>query len=150
QLPGPDDLSGPLTPSFLQALCVKTGRRAHSLDMLGIAAPLAGDPEIDLTPVTDGSHPRLVRARHYRDDISAWQADGGIVLIGRGVGRRWETAIEVDPDHRGRGLGRRLATAARHLVPGGAPLWAQVAPANAASMRAFLAAGFVPMGAEAL
>jgi len=33
-------------------------------------------------------------------------------------------------------------------VPGGEPLWAQVAPANAASVRAFLAAGFTPVGAE--
>ncbi|NUR85978.1 MAG: GNAT family N-acetyltransferase, partial [Nonomuraea sp.] len=30
------------------------------------------------------------------------------------------------------------------------PLWAQVAPGNAASVRAFLAAGYVPIGAEAL
>jgi RimJ/RimL family protein N-acetyltransferase len=29
-------------------------------------------------------------------------------------------------------------------------VWAQIAPANAASVRAFLAAGFRPVGAEAL
>ena len=58
--------------------------------------------------------------------------------------------MEVDPDRQNRGLGRRLALAARHLVPGGAPLWAQIAPGNVASMRAFLAAGYVPAGAEAL
>ena len=57
---------------------------------------------------------------------------------------------EVDPGYRGRGLGRGLAAAARHLVPGGAPLWAQIAPGNAASVRAFLAAGYVLVGAEAL
>jgi RimJ/RimL family protein N-acetyltransferase len=34
-------------------------------------------------------------------------------------------------------------------VPDGAPLWAQISPANAASVRAFLAAGFRPVGAEA-
>jgi L-amino acid N-acyltransferase YncA len=72
------------------------------------------------------------------------------VLLGRGVAGRWEVAIEVDPDRRGSGLGQRLATAARHLVPGGAPLWAQIAPGNAASVRVFLAAGFRPAGAEAL
>jgi L-amino acid N-acyltransferase YncA len=58
--------------------------------------------------------------------------------------------VEVDTARRGAGLGRTLAAAARHLVPDGAPLWAQVAPGNAASMRAFLAAGFEPVGAEAL
>lgn len=40
--------------------------------------------------------------------------------------------------------------AARHLIPHGAVLWAQVAPGNAASVRAILAAGFVPVGTEAL
>jgi L-amino acid N-acyltransferase YncA len=73
-----------------------------------------------------------------------------VVLLGRGVGGRWETAIEVDDDRKGEGLGRKLATAARHLVPGRAPLWAQIAPGNAASVRAFLAAGFRPVGAEVL
>lgn len=44
----------------------------------------------------------------------------------------------------------RLALAARHLVPDGEPLWAQIAPGNAASVRALLSAGFTPVGAEAL
>ena len=61
-----------------------------------------------------------------------------------------EASIEVDPGRRGGGLGRALAAAARHLVPDGAPLWAQISPANAASVRAFLAAGFRPVAAEAL
>lgn len=72
------------------------------------------------------------------------------MLVGHGVAARWEVAIEVDPGYRGHGLGRALASAARHLVPAGRPLWAQIAPANAASVRAFLAAGFRPVGAEAL
>jgi hypothetical protein len=162
QLP-PGDLSGPLTPAFLDALCARTNRRAQSTDVLAVAAPLPGAPEIDLVPLatgTDGTngaggasgpvHPRLARAHRYRHDVRAWQADGGIVMLGRGVGGRWEVAVEVDQDRQGRGLGRRLALAGRHLVPGGAPLWAQIAPGNVASMRAFLAAGYRPAGAEAL
>jgi len=58
--------------------------------------------------------------------------------------------VEIDPGCRGRGLGRELVAAARHLVPDGTPLWAQIAPGNAASVRAFLAAGYQPVGAEAL
>jgi RimJ/RimL family protein N-acetyltransferase len=58
--------------------------------------------------------------------------------------------IEVDASARGRGLGTALAAAAPALVPAGAPLWAQVAPANTASLRAFLAAGWRPVGAEVL
>lgn len=72
------------------------------------------------------------------------------MLTGRGVAGRWEVAVEVEPHARGRGLGRRLALAARHLVPESAMLWAQIAPGNAASVRALLAAGFTPVGAEAL
>jgi GNAT superfamily N-acetyltransferase len=95
-------------------------------------------------------HPRVARALRYRDDVRAWQTAGGVMLIGQGVAGRWETAIEVDPGDQGKGLGRELALAARHLVPDGAPIWAQIAPGNAASVRAFLAAGFRPAGAEAL
>jgi GNAT superfamily N-acetyltransferase len=150
----PGDLSAPLTPAFLDALCARTGRHAQSTDVLALATPRAGEPDVDLTPLAasdgDALHPRLARAHRYRDDVRAWQADGGIVMLGRGVGGRWEVAVEVDPDRQSRGLGRRLALAARHLVPGGAPLWAQIAPGNVASMRAFLAAGYVPAGAEAL
>jgi hypothetical protein len=43
-----------------------------------------------------------------------------------------------------------LAGAARHLVPDARPVWAQMAPGNASSLRAFLAAGYRPVGAEAL
>ena len=92
----------------------------------------------------------MARALRYRDDVRAWEVPGGIVSLGRGVAGRWEVAVEVDPDHRGQGLGRELAAAARHLVPDGSPLWAQIAPGNAASVRAFLAAGYRPVGAEVL
>ena len=148
QLPA-DDLSAPLSPAFLHALCARTRRQAHSIDMLCVGLPLAGPPGIVLTPESDLAHPRIVRAMRYRDDVRAWRADGGVVLIGRGIASRWEAAIEVDSGHRRRGLGRTLAAAARHLVPDGMPVWAQIAPANAASVRAFLAAGFRPVGAEA-
>jgi GNAT superfamily N-acetyltransferase len=146
----PGDLSGPLTPRFLQALAERTGRSAQSSDMLAVTTSCAGPPAIELTPDADPAHPRIARALRYRDDVRAWQADGGVLLLGRGVAGRWEVAIEVDAEHRGKGLGRDLAGAARHLVPGGAQLWAQIAPGNAASVRAFLAAGFTPVGAEAL
>jgi GNAT superfamily N-acetyltransferase len=173
QLP-PGDLSAPMLPPFLQALSARTGRRVNSIDMLCVATPLAGPTPLKLSPDSPGSqlspdipgsplspgspisvtaeagHPRVARAMRYRTDVRAWQAPGGVVVVGRGVAARWEAAIEVDPGGRGRGLGRELAVAARHLVPDGAPVWAQIAPGNAASVRTFLAAGFVPVGAEAL
>lgn len=149
QLPA-GDLGAPLGPPFLQALSAATNRRPGSIDMLCVAGPLPGPPPISLVPQLGTSHPRIARALNYRDDVRAWQANGGVVLLGRGVSGRWEIAIEVDTDQRERGLGRALARAARHLVPADEQLWAQVAPANAASVRAFLAAGFRPVGAEIL
>src|SRR5262249_34482907 len=56
QLP-PGDLSGPLTASFLHALCVRTGRTAHSVDMLALAGPLPGPPPVELVPLAAREHP---------------------------------------------------------------------------------------------
>jgi GNAT superfamily N-acetyltransferase len=149
QLP-PGDLAAPLNSAFLQKLAAATGRRAGSLDVLCVTESLEGQPPVELTPEPASTHSRVLRALNYRDEVKTWRADGGIVLIGRGVGGRLETAIEVHQDRRGQGLGKRLAMAARHLIPAQTTLWAQIAPANAASLRAFLAAGFVPVGAEVL
>jgi GNAT superfamily N-acetyltransferase len=149
------DLSGPLTASFLHVLSQRLRRYTGSVDMLTCADPLTGPPPTDLglTELTNSAgaqHPRFLRALLHRDEVRAWQAPGAVLMLGRGVAGRFEVSVEVDPACRGRGLGTRLASAARHLVPDGAPLWAQIAPANAASVRAFLAAGFRPIGAEAL
>lgn len=153
QLP-PGDFAAPLSGPFLVGLAGRLGYRRYSMDMLSCAAAAAGPPPgvslAELGAAGGAAHPRIARALRYRDDVRAWQADGGVLLIGRGVAGRWETAVEVDPGSRGRGLGRQLAAAARHLIPAGETLWAQIAPANAASVRAFLAAGFRPVGAEAL
>ncbi|HEY5987023.1 MAG TPA: GNAT family N-acetyltransferase [Streptosporangiaceae bacterium] len=149
QLPA-DDLSAPLNPPFLAELACLTARRVNSIDMLCFAPALPGPPPTSLVAAPASSHPRAARARRYRDGVHAWETDGGLVILGRGVAGRWEVAVEVDPERRGAGLGRRLAAAARHLIPPGEPLWAQIAPGNAASVRAFLAAGYVPAAAEAL
>ena len=61
-----------------------------------------------------------------------------------------EAGFEVIAERRGEGLGRLLAGAARHLVPSESGIFMQVAAGNAASLRAVLAAGFVPVGAEIL
>ncbi|MEV0387346.1 GNAT family N-acetyltransferase [Nonomuraea sp. NPDC050643] len=146
----PGDLSAPLCPPFLRALSERTGRRAAGTDLLSLAMPLPGPSPVPVEEVTGSDHPRVARARRHRDAVRVWTTeDGGALLaVGRGVAGRWEVAVEVEPAHRGRGLGRLLAGAARRLVP--EPVWAQVAPGNAASVRAFLAAGYVPVGAEAL
>ncbi|MEV2240397.1 GNAT family N-acetyltransferase [Micromonospora sp. NPDC049891] len=145
-----DALAAAMNPAFLSALLDRTRRSMDTIDLLTVASPLAGEPQLKLEETAGADHPRQVRARKRRDDLRVWAADGGLVILGRGVAGRWETAIEVDEGHRHRGLGRALATAARHLVPDGQPVWAQQAAGNARSVRAFQAAGFRPVGAEAL
>jgi GNAT superfamily N-acetyltransferase len=149
QLP-PGDLAAPTLAPFLTALSARTGRRVASMDIVCAGPAQPGPPGIQLAELGGADHPRVARALRYREDVRAWQADGGVVLIGRGVAGRWEVATEVDPARRNNGLGRALVQAARHLVPGGATLWAQIAPGNAASVRAFLAAGYQPVCSEAL
>jgi GNAT superfamily N-acetyltransferase len=145
-----EDLSAPLCPPFLSAMEAATGKRVNNIDILMIAPRDGGDPGVSLKVIDDLDHPRVRRAHRYRTDVTVYQAGGAVLIVGRGVGGRWEAAVEVDEPARGQGLGRALAASARRLVPEDRPLWAQIAPGNAASVRAFLAAGYVPVGAEAL
>lgn len=145
-----DELAAATNPAFLQALLTRTGRRMDTIDLLTVADPLAGPPPVELKEIDDPNHPRVRRALAHRDDVRVWQAGGGVLILGRGVAGRWEAAIEVEPAERRRGLGRLLAVAARHLVPGGLPVWSQQAAGNARSIRTFQAAGFRPVGSEAL
>ncbi|AOP48356.1 GNAT family N-acetyltransferase [Streptomyces lydicus] len=147
----PGDLAGPLAPPFLTALGALTGREANNVDMVTVAESLPGPPPLQLVETVDRGHPRVVRALRHRDEVRAWTTpDGGTLVIGRGVAGRWEMSFEVPDSGQGRGLGRGLARAARHLIPADEVLWAQVAPGNARSVRAVLAAGFLPVGAEVL
>ncbi|MFJ3175198.1 GNAT family N-acetyltransferase [Streptomyces roseus] len=145
-----DALAATMHPRFLAALMDRTHRTTDTIDLLTVAGPLPGDPPLELREVDDPDHPRVRRALRRRDGVRVWSADGGVLVLGRGIGGRWEAAIEVDEGVRHRGLGRDLARAARHLVPGGEPVWSQQAAGNARSIRAFQAAGFRPVGSEAL
>ncbi|CAN3978890.1 GNAT family N-acetyltransferase [Kitasatospora purpeofusca] len=159
-----DPLAAPLCPPFLTAFARRTGRENGNIDLLTVADRLPGGPPLPLTRVADLEHPRVVRALRYREDVRVFEAageaagedgseaegGGGVLVLGRGVAGRWECAIEVGPAARGRGLGRALALAARHLVPEGDVVWSQQAPGNATSVRAFQAAGYRPVGAETL
>lgn len=147
---GDGDFARPMGPPFLNALEELLRVEAETIDALLLADPLPGDLELELTPLTDQNHPRVRRALRYRDDVQVWTSDHGVLILGRGVAGRWEAAIEVSPGARDKGHGRALATAARHLVPEDRPIWAQIAPGNASSLRAFLRAGYEPVGSEIL
>lgn len=151
------DYSAPHGARFLTALADRLGTDIGALDAV-LARTAEGAPAaaasgaLGLVEIADRDHPRVVRALRYRDGVRVWRTPdaAGHVLIGRGLAGRWETAFEVEPTARGRGLGRRLAAAAAALVPAGEPVWAQVSPGHPASLRAVLAAGFRPVCAEVL
>jgi GNAT superfamily N-acetyltransferase len=147
------DLSAPMGPAFLGWLGERLGSRPGSLDVVLASDGLGGSPPLELTPGVDlDRHERVARALRYRSDLQVWTAEGdaGVLVLGRGLAGRREVAFEVDPARRNRGLGRSLVAAARHLTPPGEPLFAQVAPGNAASLRVVEVAGFRPIGAEVL
>jgi GNAT superfamily N-acetyltransferase len=150
-----DPIAAPLGARFLAALADRVGAEPGVLDAVLVApwdvAPGPAVPLEEMAP-SGALHPRVERALLHRSDVRVWctQDGSGLLTVGRGVAGRWEVSLEVEPAVRGRGLGTALARAARGHVPDGAPLWAQVAPANTASLRAFLAAGYRPVGAEVL
>ncbi|WP_406342343.1 GNAT family N-acetyltransferase [Streptomyces sp. NBC_00648] len=144
-----DPLGASMNPGFLAALMARTGRRMNCVDLLTCAPALPGEPPLALTELADPDHPRVARALKFRDEVRVWATHGGVLVLGRGVAGRWEAAIEVDEGARGRGLGVRLALAARHLAPEPV-VWAQQSPGNARSVRTFQAAGYRPVGSEAL
>jgi hypothetical protein len=146
-------LSAAYAPEFLAALAKRTAGRPQALDVLLGAPAQDGPPELALsrTHALD-AHPRVARSYRVRTDVSVYQTEdgAGLLSLGRGLAGRWEAGFEVAEGARNRGLGRGLAAAARHLVPSGEQLFLQVAPGNAASLRATLAAGFIPFGSELL
>ena len=151
---GNAEIGRPLQPDFLAALGEHLQARPGGQDVLlaTVGTGSSTGPELPgLTRDTGSSdHPRVQRASRYRDDVLVAAVHGGLLTIGRGLAGRWEISIEVEPEYRGAGIGRQLAMHGRALVPAEALLWAQVHPANVASVRAFLAAGYRPVGAEVL
>jgi hypothetical protein len=151
QLP-PGDLSAPLGARFIGALADHLGAHIGANDVVLAAAATGRGPAMELLSAEAAQHPRAVRARRYRRDVRVWTTpDGaGLVLLGRGVADRWEMSFEVHPTARGHNLGCGLARAALALLPAGTPIFAQVSPGNAASLRSVLSAGYRPIGAEVL
>lgn len=147
------DLGAPLRSPFVGMLAAATGRVPDGLDVVLIARATGRSNGMALTELSEFLEPlplRLARALGKRIGVRAWRCPGGLLTLGRGVAGRWEVSVEVDAPLRGFGLGRGLFTAALGQLAAGELVWAQIAPGNAASMRAALAAGFRPVGAEVL
>jgi GNAT superfamily N-acetyltransferase len=154
----PGDVGAPMTPPFLVWLGDLLGAdHPPTLDVVLVAPAVSNagslDEMIAVRPMPpDLRHRRVRRAAAYRGNLRVWETwDGdGLLIVGRGLAGRWEVAFEVEPEARGRGIGRGLAAAARRMIPEGEYVFAQVAPGNVPSLRALLAAGYEPIGAEVL
>jgi GNAT superfamily N-acetyltransferase len=143
-----DDLNGPMRPAFVAWLAERLGVAAGSVDV--VLANAGGVAAGQLTETQDTIHPRITRARTHRTEVRVFEDARGLVTLGRGLAGRLELSFEVHPHERERGAARALLSAALATARPAEPVFAQSAAANAASLRALLAAGFKPIGAEVL
>ena len=142
----PDGYGGAHQPDFLRWLAGPRGSvGSHDCVLVRRGtgnATLAARPDLV-------EHPRVQHARKLRSDVTVHADERGLVTTGRGLAGRVEVSVELAEGRpRGQGDGRALIAQAVGLVPEGEWAFAEVSPGNAASLRAFLAIGFVPLGAE--
>ncbi len=153
QLPSADP-GAPVNPGFLIWLAGRVGGHAHEPDVVLVATRQeAVDAELKLVRRDDlAKHPRVQLAGVLRSDVAVYtdpEGQGLITLAMSPLGLP-NVSVEVEPGSRNTGLGRGLALAARSLTEPEEVLIAEVAPGNATSLRAFLAAGFKPVGSDVL
>jgi hypothetical protein len=145
---GIDGYGGATDPRVLTRLAGEHGQ-VGSIDVVLVRAGLGGG-----SPLAERHdlehHPRVQRARHHRREVRVLGDERGFVTIGEGLLKRTELSVELTESAPGHGAGRRLIMAALCALSVDELVFAQVAPGNAASLRAFLASGFVPIGSEVL
>ena len=148
---GADGFGGAHDPRLITALA-GPGGWIDSLDILmaargtarpGVTPALADRPDL-------AGHPRAEFAAGIRDHprVVGYQDPrrSALAVISTGIAGLTELSFELEPGHRGAGGGARLASEVLSTVPSGQIAVAAVAPGNAASVRALLAAGFKPLG----
>jgi len=155
---GADGFGGAHDPRLIAALAGPEGW-IDCLDLLmagrGTGRPGAPGAPGALTSRPDlAAHPRARFAGRIRDQPRVLgypdPRRGAVAVISRGIAGLTELSFEIEPGRRGRGGGAGLARAALAAVPAGEIAVAAVAPGNAASVRALLAAGFGPLGSVQL
>ena len=144
---GVDAFGGVGHPGFVIALAGDSTIGSHDVVLVR-----PGGASADPLPETHrhDDHPRVVRARRHRRNVTVLGDATGLVTIGAGLAGRTEISVEVDVEVAGAmtGAGRRLILGGLATLPMAELVFAQVAPGNAASLRAFLACGFRPIGSE--
>lgn len=145
---GADGFGGALAPDFLTWLAGASGRILEIDAILvafgrGLTSTLPRRFDLD-------QHPRVELARSLRSDVTVFGDDRGLVTVSRGIARRLEMSIELPDANCGLGTGRKLIAEALNGLPREEPVFAAVSPGNARSLRAFLSAGFKPIGSEVI
>ena len=148
---GADGFGGAHDPRLIAALAGPAGW-IDSLDMLlagrGTGRPGAPPRLVDRPDLA--AHPRARFAAGIRDEPRVLgypdRSRSALVTVCRGIAGLTELSFEIEAARRGQGGGARLAADALSVLPEGQVALAAVAPGNAASMRALLSAGFVPLG----
>jgi hypothetical protein len=144
---GADGFGGAHHPRLISALA-GAGGWIDSLDMLLTAHGTGASPLVERPDLA--AHPRAAFAASIRDPRRVMgYPDAGrsdLAVISTGIGGLTEISFELEPGRRGSGSGAGLVRDALGTVPDGEIAVAAVAPGNVASIRAALAAGFVPAG----
>jgi hypothetical protein len=148
---GADGFGGAHDPRLITALAGRDGW-IDSLDILMAARGTGrqGSPPVLVSRPDLSSHPRAAFAAGIRVNprIMGYPDPGrcALITVSAGVAGLAELSFELEPGHRGQGSGAKLARDALRVIPSGELALAAVAPGNAASLRALLAASFVPLG----
>jgi hypothetical protein len=99
-------------------------------------------------------HPRVRHAAAIRSQLRVLgypdPARSAVVILSSGLAGLTELSFELEPDRRRSGEGIALVRDALATIPAGERVVACAAPGNAASLRALITVGFVPIGSVQL
>jgi len=140
-----DGFGGALAPAAV--LRVADGGVVGVHDVILVAPGTGTGLRTPVTSMWDG-HDRVRHARHLRTAVVVYGDERGFVTVGHGLAGRPEMSVEIADSSSSAGVGRGFIADACGAVPVGQHIFAAVAPGNARSLRAFLAAGFHPIGSE--
>jgi GNAT superfamily N-acetyltransferase len=128
QLP-PGSLVARMEPRFLIWFGHRLGSKPGPVGLF-LVAHHDPEPILERVEVSSRDHPRARRAMQYCAQVRVFETldRSALVVIGRDLAGRFEVGLEVLPDRRRSGFGRRLAAAARPAVEPQHFLFAQVPP----------------------
>src|SRR3954452_20841179 len=132
----PDGYGAATHPDVL--LRIAGGGAVGSLDVVLVRSGAGGSTRLGERTDLE-HHPRVERARHHRRHVRVLGDERGFVTVGRGLVDRIELSVELLDHAHGLGAGRELIAAGLSAIERNEFVFAQVAPGNAASLRAFLA-----------